>query len=70
MAKSPEVRLGGSYGALKSHEWFADFDWDMFFNKEMNPPFVPENESVSSEAQIQESIQLNSKNSFQTIMMI
>lgn len=27
MNKIPEVRLGGSYSALKSHAWFKDFDW-------------------------------------------
>lgn len=49
MAKSPEVRLGGSYGALKSHEWFEDFDWDIFFNKHMIPPYIPPKERISSD---------------------
>jgi len=48
LSKSPEVRLGGSYGALKAHEWFEDFDWDDFFNKTMTPPFIPSADSVSS----------------------
>ena len=25
--KQPEVRLGGSYAALKAHPWFENFDW-------------------------------------------
>ena len=25
--KTPEVRLGGSFAALKSHAWFNGFDW-------------------------------------------
>jgi cGMP-dependent protein kinase len=25
--KTPEVRLGGSFAALKAHPWFDDFDW-------------------------------------------
>lgn len=27
MNKTPELRLGGSYTALKSHSWFKDFNW-------------------------------------------
>ncbi|EAR88061.1 CGMP-dependent kinase 9-1 (macronuclear) [Tetrahymena thermophila SB210] len=70
MAKSPEVRLGGSYGALKSHEWFEDFDWDIFFNKQATPPYIPPKNKLSSDQFIEGQIQNNSKNSFQTIMMI
>jgi len=25
--KVPEIRLGESYGALKAHAWFENFDW-------------------------------------------
>ncbi len=25
--KIPEMRLGGSMNALKSHQFFSDFDW-------------------------------------------
>lgn len=27
MNKTPEVRLGGSYTAIKNHPWFSGFDW-------------------------------------------
>lgn len=27
LSKSPEVRLGGSYAALKANSWFDRFDW-------------------------------------------
>jgi hypothetical protein len=27
MNKTPELRLGGSYTALKAHAWFKDFNW-------------------------------------------
>lgn len=27
MNKTPELRLGGNYTALRSHSWFKDFDW-------------------------------------------
>lgn len=48
MSKSPEVRLGGSFGALKAHEWFEDFDWDDFFNKTMTPPYIPDEEDITT----------------------
>ena len=25
--KTPEMRLGGSYAALKANKWFDKFDW-------------------------------------------
>ena len=25
--KTPDLRLGGSYAALKNHQWFQDIDW-------------------------------------------
>lgn len=59
MAKSPEVRLGGSYGALKSHQWFEDFDWDAFFNKQMEPPYIPPKEKISTDYFIRGQIQQN-----------
>ena len=27
LSRSPEVRLGSSYAALKAHLWFNGFDW-------------------------------------------
>lgn len=27
LSKVPELRLGGSYNALKTHSWFHNFDW-------------------------------------------
>lgn len=27
LSKTPETRLGGSYGNLKQSEWFKDFSW-------------------------------------------
>ena len=29
--KIPEIRLGSSYAALKTHVWFANFDWVTLF---------------------------------------
>jgi len=27
LSRTPEARNGGSYAALKAHEWFNEFDW-------------------------------------------
>lgn len=42
---NPKERLGygGNTLALKTHPWFADFDWDELYTKRMDPPFVPMN---------------------------
>ncbi len=37
----PDLRLGGSFSALKCCEWFSLFDWDRLYFKELEPPFVP-----------------------------
>jgi len=33
MNKIPEIRIGGSFAALKAHQWFANFDWDKLMDK-------------------------------------
>lgn len=48
LSKVPELRLGGSYAALKAHPWFDNFDWDRLFNKELDKPFIiPEDKLIS-----------------------
>jgi len=40
----PDERLGGGPGDVedvKSHEFFAEVDWDDVYNKKLAPPFVP-----------------------------
>jgi cGMP-dependent protein kinase len=27
LSKTPELRIGGSYAALKANPWFDNFDW-------------------------------------------
>lgn len=55
---------------MKAHEWFEDFDWDLFFEKKMKPAFVPEKEELCTQKFVDEALLANAKNSFQTIMMI
>lgn len=39
--KTPELRIGRSYAALKANQWFDDFDWDRLMEKELKPPYIP-----------------------------
>ena len=42
---NPKKRLGaGSNGAknIKEHPYFKDVDWEKYWNKEIEPPFIPE----------------------------
>ena len=45
LAKDPANRIGcrekGGVEELKQHAWFRGLDWDMLYNKEIPPPFVP-----------------------------
>lgn len=41
---SPEQRHGGSFAALKSHQWFDKFQWDSLLSKDkimIEPPYTP-----------------------------
>lgn len=49
LSKVPEIRLGGSYAALKAHPWFDSFDWDKLYNKELKPPYIPPKDRVIQE---------------------
>lgn len=50
--KVPEIRLGGSYGALKANAWFENFDWDKLIDQELKAPYIPSSEKMISEADI------------------
>lgn len=59
--KGPELRLGGSFAALKNNRLFNDFDWDSLVDKTMDAPFKPNEEKVISHKQINELKQKASK---------
>lgn len=48
------MRLGESYGALKAHSWFENFDWDKLLEKELKAPFLPIQEKYLSEQELKE----------------
>lgn len=52
--RTPEIRNGGSFAALKSHVWFEQFDWDKLMEKELKPPFVPPKNRVLSDDEVAE----------------
>lgn len=37
----PNARHGGSIDALKAHEWFKGYDWDLLLSRQQTPPYVP-----------------------------
>lgn len=39
--RNPNARMGGSFDALKAHQWFGDLDWDKLMFREVAPPYVP-----------------------------
>ena len=41
LSRNPDVRLGGSYSALKAHEWFDCLDWDLLIEGQEEAPFTP-----------------------------
>ncbi|CAD8202308.1 unnamed protein product [Paramecium pentaurelia] len=41
MNRTPELRLGGSYDALKVHSWFDGFQWEELEMLEIKPPHIP-----------------------------
>lgn len=51
--KTPAVRMGGSYAALKANNFFDKFDWDKLLDKMMKGPFVPSSDKMISEEDIQ-----------------
>ena len=40
--KEPALRFS-SFGDIKNHPFFKDFDWDLLFTKKLNPPYLPAN---------------------------
>jgi len=59
--KVAEVRLGGSFAALKANPWFENFDWDKLLDRELKPPYLPPKEKLISDAEIKKMEQLNKK---------
>jgi cGMP-dependent protein kinase len=52
LSKVPEVRLGGSFAALKGNAWFDDFDWDKLLDRQLKPPYLPPKQKMMTEADI------------------
>lgn len=59
--KTPEVRLGGSFAALKAHPWFDDFDWDKLLDKELKVPYTPPKDKLMSENEMKKMENLGKK---------
>jgi len=59
--KVPEVRLGGSFAALKANTWFEKFDWDKLLDKELKPPYIPPPEKLMSDSDLKKMELINKK---------
>ena len=50
--RSPDARLGGSFAALKAHQWFDALDWDALVEGNVKPPFVPSKKMIISKNEL------------------
>ncbi|EGR29318.1 protein kinase domain protein [Ichthyophthirius multifiliis] len=46
LSQFPELRLGGSYAALKAHPWFDTISWDDLYNMKLQPPYIPPKDRI------------------------
>ena len=53
LKKAPEERCTGGFNKIKKDRWFRSFDWDKLYNREIKPPYLPDNNNVITENQIQ-----------------
>jgi cGMP-dependent protein kinase len=61
LSRTPEKRWGGSFAALKSHTWFADFDWDKLLEKQLKPPYLPHPSCWIGDDEIEEALRVSAK---------
>ncbi|KAL4498348.1 hypothetical protein ABPG72_013154 [Tetrahymena utriculariae] len=50
--KQPQLRLGGSFAALKANQWFTTFDWDKLIDRELKAPYIPPKDKLISDQEI------------------
>ena len=47
LVKSPEKRLGKTFGEIKGHKFFEGFEWDLLMSRKIKPPFIPEEKELN-----------------------
>lgn len=55
LSHNPEQRHGGSFGALKAHPWFEDFNWVELINQNsarLEPPYITEKKFAISKKEL------------------
>ncbi|EGR27446.1 protein kinase domain protein [Ichthyophthirius multifiliis] len=52
LSLQPQLRLGGSYASLKNHAWFDNLEWDLLYNKQLKPPFIPVDDCIIQQDEI------------------
>lgn len=53
LSRSPDARLGGSFAALKAHQWFDQLDWDQLLEGRVEPPYVPNKRMMISKSDLE-----------------
>lgn len=55
LSRVPESRMTGlNYSALKLNKWLRNVEWDLLIEKLVTPPFVPPEEKIVSQSEIEE----------------
>lgn len=62
LTKSPERRLGKTFGQIKGHPFFDNFEWDELMQRRMKPPFVPDDQELTLKTQELEVLKKKMKN--------
>ncbi|KAL4510050.1 hypothetical protein ABPG72_010243 [Tetrahymena utriculariae] len=52
LSRVPEMRTGGSYSSLKSHQFFRNVDWIKLSDMNYQPPYQPSNQSYLTTEQV------------------
>lgn len=47
LVKTPEKRLGKTFGEIKGHPFFNEFEWDNLMNKMIKPPIIPNEKDLT-----------------------
>ncbi|EGR32862.1 protein kinase domain protein [Ichthyophthirius multifiliis] len=50
--KTPELRIGGSFAALKANPWFDTFDFDKLMDRQLKVPYVPPKDKLISDGEV------------------
>jgi cGMP-dependent protein kinase len=50
--KVSDIRLGGSFSALKANPWFEGIDWDALTSRNCKGVYIPQKEQIVTDSEI------------------